>query len=282
MAGKLSQITSWMLTSLNYPIQVIIVHDIADLITGAELRELIRYNKLFNVIFIEGKYRSPGLARNAGIERATGDWYAFWDSDDNPFIENVMLALMETSFDDEIVIGKFNIRNYLKDSVRSDSIITTSFKSIAMNPGVWRMVFRSRIVHEVRFTNLRSGEDQVFLSQINFVEKNLKYDPKVFYEYGIEQDSQLTSSIQSLRDLPFASELILKNAIKDTGDMLFFDLILMIRQQITLLRRGSFSLKLQAIYFIIIFIKNFKFSMLAPTIKALFFVITNLRKSRIK
>lgn len=282
MAGKLSQLTSWMLKTLDFSIQVIIIHDVTDLITGVELREIISKNKFPNVIFIEGRYGSPGLARNAGIDIATGEWYVFWDSDDNPMVENVMSALMETSSYDEIVVGEFSVRNHRDGSLRENRNEFLSLNSIAMNPGVWRMIFRSSIIHGTRFTNLRSGEDQVFLSQIDFVEKNLKFNSAIFYEYSIEQDSQLTNSIQSLRDLPYASKLIHKKAIQNKGDVLFFDLILIIRQQITILKRGSIRLKLQALCFFLLYAKNFKIFMLVPTFKAIYFVITNLRKSRIR
>jgi hypothetical protein len=104
---------------------------------------------------------------------------------------------------------------------------------------------------------------------------------QVFYEYSIGQDSQLTNSLQSLKDLPHASELILKQAIRNKGNSRIFDLILIIREQFTLMRRGNTSLKLRVVYFFILFIKNFKFSMLLPTIQALFFVIANLKKSRL-
>lgn len=282
MAGKLNQLTSWMLKTLNFSIQVIIVHDVSDLKTGVELKEIIKSNNLSNVIFIEGRYGSPGVARNAGIDVAIGDWYVFWDSDDTPMVENVIAAIMKTSSDDEIVIGKFSVRNHRDSSLRENYNEFLSVNSIAMNPGIWRMIFRSKIIHTTRFTNLRSGEDQVFLSQINLVEKKLKFHSEIFYEYGTEQDSQLTNSIQNLRDLPNASRIIHKKAIQSKGNVLLFDLILIIRQQITLLKRGSTRLRFRTLCFFLLYTKYFRAFMLVPTLKAIFFVITNLRKSQIR
>jgi hypothetical protein len=165
--------------------------------------------------------------------------------------------------------------------MRENYTKVASFKSVAMNPGVWRMIFRSEIINDFRFTNLLSGEDQVFLSQINFAERNCKYNQKVFYEYSTRQVSQLTNSFQSLKDLPHASGLILKNVIRGSRKSQIFDLIMIIRQQITLIRRGNTRLRLQVMYFSIKLVKDLKFSMLLPIINALFFVMANLRKSRL-
>ena len=282
MAGRLHHLSSWISESSKKPIQIIIIHDITDQNTGIELRELLSKYELSNIVLIEGKYGSPGYARNAGLEIATGEWCVFWDSDDKPMVNTILLALTDTNLEDEIIIGKFNVKNCFTGYVRQDYTSVSSYKSIAMNPGIWRMIFRLKIIHSSRFTNLRSGEDQVFLSQLNFVEKKHKYVNKVFYEYSVGQDSQLTNSPQSLQDLPCASEIILKNALQNNGNSLVFDLILIIRQQITLLRRGNIGLKLQIIYFFIKFIKTCKLSMLLPTIQSLFFVMLNLNRTRLK
>ena len=281
MAGKLNILSSWITKSINSSIQIIIVHDVADLATGQELKKLVSENKFLNIVLIEDEYGSPGYARNAGLEVATGEWYVFWDSDDKPLISNVLLALKESCITDEIIIGKYNIRNCLDGSMRENYTKVASFKSVAMNPGVWRMIFRSEIINDFRFTNLLSGEDQVFLSQINFAERNCKYNQKVFYEYSTGQVSQLTNSFQSLNDLPHASRLILKNVIRGSRKSQIFDLIMIIRQQITLIRRGNIRLRLQVMYFTIKLVKDLKFSMLLPIINALFFVMANLRKSRL-
>jgi glycosyltransferase involved in cell wall biosynthesis len=108
MAGKMNLLASWTIHTLDLNIEVIIIHDIGDLATGTELKKLIHENSLSNVILIEGRYGSPGFARNAGLEVATGEWFVFWDSDDRPLVNNVMLALSNASASDEIIIGNFN------------------------------------------------------------------------------------------------------------------------------------------------------------------------------
>ena len=281
MAGKMNLLASWTIHTLDLNIEVIIIHDVGDLVTGTELKKLIHENSLLNVILIEGRYGSPGFARNAGLEVATGEWFVFWDSDDRPLVDNVMLALSNASASDEIIIGNFNTRNYVNESIRYHYPKNTSYKSVAMNPGVWRMIFRSEIINELKFTNLRSGEDQVFLSQLNFVDKNCKYVQQIFYEYSIGQVSQLTNSLESLSNLPSASELVLREALHHRGSSRMFDLILIIRQQITLIRRGNFTLKLRVINFVLKFVKNSKLPMLLSSIQALLFVVLNLRRSRI-
>lgn len=281
MAGRLSQLFFWVNQSKKHPIQIILVHDIADISTGEELHNFIIQNEFPDLILIQGKYGSPGFARNAGLEIATGEWIAFWDSDDMPILSSVLEALSETGSSDEIVIGRFSTRNTLDGSVRDDYFHDDSIFSVAMNPGIWRMIFKSNIITNVSFTDLKSGEDQVFLSQINFAEKNHIFIPKIFYEYSVAQTSQLTNSQQALMDLPCASRLILDNASKIRGDSLVFSLILIIRQQLSILKNGNLNLKFKVIFFMTSFIRILKFSMIKSTLEAIYFVVINIKKYRI-
>ena len=85
MAGKLQHFEEWLSICRGLPIEIIVCHDVQDDQTGPELTKIFESLNLENkLIFLEGTYDSAGLARNAGIPLASGEWIVFWDSDDLP------------------------------------------------------------------------------------------------------------------------------------------------------------------------------------------------------
>jgi glycosyltransferase involved in cell wall biosynthesis len=281
MAGRLHHLSSWITESSNKPIQIIIIHDIADQVTGIELKELLSKCKLSNIVLIEGKYGNPGYARNAGLKVATGEWCVFWDSDDRPMVNSILLVLMETNLDDEIIIGKFNVRNCLDGSVRQYYTQILSYKSVAMNPGIWRMIFRRQTISDTKFPSLRMGEDQVFLARLNFGTRKLRFVESIFYQYNLGGSSQLTKSRIAIKDLPLASAIILEHAKKAQRKQSIFDMQLFFRQQITVMKNGNFLLKLSIFKFIGKYFKKFIFTFLTESLIALIRVLRTIKSAGI-
>jgi glycosyltransferase involved in cell wall biosynthesis len=283
MAGRLDNLDSWIQQIDNYPIQLIIVHDIADKDTDYELKKIInRYNST-NLVLLEGQYGSPGYARNAGFEAATGEWIAFWDSDDKPRFRTILNEISEAHLIDDVLVGGFNTVSALNGDINRSNSKNASIESVRMNPGIWRIVFRKKIVNDLKFTNLRMGEDQLFLSQMNFVELNTKYVAEIFYEYTIEQKNQLTNSKFALADLQKASIMILKH-LKNTNskNIIFFDAFLIIRQQLTLIKKGNTFLRILVIKFIITYLRKLNLNILIATIRALAEILISTREHKLR
>jgi glycosyltransferase involved in cell wall biosynthesis len=281
MAGQLEFLESWIQYVREYSLEIILVHDQTFLNVGPELQELSQSANSSKVILLQGIYGDPGSARNAGLEIATGDWVGFWDSDDTPDIENIFAAIKVSQENDEILVGNFTVFDIKTMEYRTPIKNGSGINSVAMNPGIWRMAFRRNTINDTKFPSLRMGEDQVFLSRLNFGIRKLRFVESIFYQYNLGGSSQLTKSRIALRDLPLASTIILEHAKKAQRKQSIFDMQLFFRQQITIMKNGDYLLKLSIFKFIGKFLKKFSFTFLLESMIALISVIRTIRSTRI-
>ena len=257
------------------------VHDQTFLDVGTELKELVQSVNTSKVILIQGVFGNPGSARNAGLEIATGDWVGFWDSDDTPNIENIFSAINISQEYDEILVGNFSVFDIKTMDYRTPIKNVNGINSVAMNPGIWRMIFRRQTISDTKFPSLRMGEDQVFLARLNFGMRKLRFVESIFYQYNLGGPSQLTKSRIALKDLPLASAIILEHAKKAQRKQSIFDMQLFFRQQITVMKNGDFLLKLSIFKFIGKYLKKFSFTFLTESLIALIRVLRTIRSAGI-
>jgi len=281
--GNLDLLYTWVPQVANYPLKLILIHDIADIETGPALVKFIDYFKDYNLTLVEGVFGSPGHARNVGLGLVASNWIAFWDYDDKPDLESIFSSIIEAEIEYDVLIGEFTVRNIIKNTVTKLKVTNPSFKSIAMNPGVWRMVFKYNILQDLKFTNLKTGEDHVFLSDMKLAERKIKFIPKVFYEYSIGGENQLTNKKTALMDLPSATRLIYSHTKeKMNNKSIYFNMILMVRQQFTLLKKGNIILRFTVLRFLLKLLIKPSFVLLWLGLKAFLTVFLNLRKSALK
>ena len=281
MARNLQFVESWLKQVKKYSLEVILVHDQTFLDVGTELKELVQSVNTSKVILIQGVFGNPGSARNAGLEIATGDWVGFWDSDDTPNIENIFSAINISQEYDEILVGNFSVFDIKTMDYRTPIKNVNGINSVAMNPGIWRMIFRRQTISDTKFPSLRMGEDQVFLARLNFGMRNLRFVESIFYQYNLGGPSQLTKSRIALKDLPLASAIILEHAKKAQRKQSIFDMQLFFRQQITVMKNGDFLLKLSIFKFIGKYLKKFSFTFLTESLIALIRVLRTIRSAGI-
>lgn len=199
MAGRLDRMKNWISTMDFKSCEVILVHDVRDSETSGELEDLIEEINHDNLKLLSGKWGNPGGTRNSGIEESSGEWIAFWDSDDSPNPKAVLAALSSRT-KAEVHVGGFEIA----DSASGMVIATSHSESIAeiyINPGLWRMVFKRSILGTTRFPELLMGEDQVFLMKLKLSGKSIVFHQKIFYRYFIGNVGQLTSQSEAIKDL---------------------------------------------------------------------------------
>ena len=252
MAGKLENLRAWLEKSLEYSMSVYLVHDIQDIDTGIELAQLIKEINSTSIVLIEGKFGNPGAARNKGMEFINSKWVAFWDADDIPNLEVAFSALANINQDCQLLVFDFQTQNYLTGEI-IQKVLTAHenqnrVREIALDPGLWRFIFDSKLLECVTFPQLLMAEDQIFLSRLEIEKSNICHIPKVEYTYVVSRDGQLTSNNSAVQDLKYSiSELADEDKLK-------FELnkIILIRQVMTLAKRGTLRSR---VYLVKIFLK---------------------------
>ncbi len=213
MSGRLTNLDSWLDLIELLPIEIIIVHDIQDDKTSAELLNLVKKYKKLGITIHEGEFGSPGGSRNAGIVFAQGLWTAFWDSDDLPNVMEIMNSINLADREIEIIIGDFEIQQDSESKLKQHH---KKLSLVALNPGLWRMVFRSKITKETPFEEFLMGEDQLFVASLNLNSRKILFSRSIFYRYFKGSPHQLTSSRLALLENDLALQKLTQLVFAET------------------------------------------------------------------
>ena len=198
-----NRINSWTkaANSVSTQLKIIFIED-HGIVGDVSQEPTERYPNFENKHVIVGNFGSPGLARNAGLSLVATPWFCFWDSDDQPNIE-IIIELIKNKNDSncEILVGNFercSVDKELKYPTRNPG----SISSLAIDPGIWRMIFRSLQILPAQFENFRMAEDQLFLLDINFSERNICFSTNLIYSYMVDGFSQLSKNKSALMEIP--------------------------------------------------------------------------------
>jgi glycosyltransferase involved in cell wall biosynthesis len=196
MAGKLSNLESWLGSALQLEIEVILILDGCTDKTDDELR-LAGYYSYPNCIPIYTADIGPGMARNLGLQNAEGTWVCFWDSDDVGDVKNLLegIAILEAN-NTEVGIGNYRVSLQGFDSMEAQMKYLpakNSLDSVILNPGIWRMIFHRNLLVNCKFGQSRMGEDQVFLASTLTLSPKIWFFDFSLYTYFKGIPDQLTS-----------------------------------------------------------------------------------------
>ena len=205
MAGRLQLFEEWVGKLSAYPqIEVIIINDYSDEATSAELKVICqRYD---NLKFIEGNFGNPGSARNAGLEICQGKRVVFWDSDDEPNVENFLTLVKSLEMtNSDICFGRYEVFHE-KSGSRLKSPAWSSNRNrdlriVAQNPGIWRIIFAKELIEGMRFEPLRMAEDQIFICEAILKAREFVFADNQIYTYFTGSINHLTKNSAALQDL---------------------------------------------------------------------------------
>ena len=246
MRGQLQKLTSWVHESTKLGIEIVLVHDFQDQATENELKSIVEGNNTRLVKLLTVRFRSPGLARNFGIEHANGEWITFWDSDDQPD-PKLYLDLVEKleKKKKEIGIGNFIIVD-ANDSLETRIEHRGTLISTINHPGLWRYIFKKTRIEGQFFEKMRMGEDQLFLGKLKMSDSEVFFSDQYVYQYFTGQPNQLTSN-PSARNEIIDSIKRLSFFVSNQPTTTIFTTSLQIRMIITLIKIGHPMQKAYAI-----------------------------------
>jgi glycosyltransferase involved in cell wall biosynthesis len=219
MADRLTHIEIWLQRISHYNSEVIFIVDSSSDETFSNLNTIVDSNNYEKVKIIKGNFGGPGEARNFGIAQASGDWVAFWDSDDNPNVDAFVNMVLNAQQDGkQIAVGGWKkiipdleiSRVWFKKA--RDLNLPYFFKTVR-NPGIWRWAFQRPIIDGVFFPNLLMGEDQVFLANLNIDWLKVYRGKENVYDYIQGSPSQLTASRLAINDRLKMSQYLFKTPI---------------------------------------------------------------------
>jgi glycosyltransferase involved in cell wall biosynthesis len=153
------------------------------------------------ISYFEGEFGAPGIARNFAMPLIDSEWFWFVDADDLPNTQLVLSLLHEVQPEHEVIVGSYVVTSQSSKIAPLIPSRNSDLRNVARNPGIWRMIFRSSVFHEFRFRNFRMAEDQIFLLDIDFFDRNVKYSELIFYTYFKHEYGQLTSQKSAISDL---------------------------------------------------------------------------------
>jgi glycosyltransferase involved in cell wall biosynthesis len=251
MSGRLDKIRNWLADVDAEFFQIIFVHDVQDSTTSSELQELIRANLNHSIDLIEGRFGSPGAARNAGLEIVNGEWIAFWDSDDVPVVEAFKYMVNNSNLlGFEIAVGSFEIVNDSSNLTLGSQIFednrNLNLEMISSKPGIWRFAFRFKNFINMEFKHYLMAEDQVFLAELEIPARSIYFDKNIVYSYYTGGNFHLTKNKSALADLVDAAESTYQIALSQAGESKIFSLDLFIRQNLTSIVRANFLTKVNS------------------------------------
>lgn len=222
--------------------QLILVHDSSDEESFSPIVELCE--GLDNVIFIERKLNSPGLARNLGLEVADRGWVAFWDFDDLPN-PTIFLELLQKTISEGNLIGVGSFNTYvneggtnrkLEQKFRSES--PRNYSDLMVNPGLWRWVFARSLVGETRFQSVRRGEDQLFLAEIDAFENQITFFEDTVYSYFVGDEKSLSARPDLDIELLDVADKFLQLTKERNGKTALFSRVAFMSSSLTFVKRS--------------------------------------------
>lgn len=197
--------------------------------TDGSLNILNQYKmKYRNIYIINQENQGQSIARNKGIERATGDYIYFLDADDY-IATNTFQILIETfeeynvdliKFSAEIVIdgidiqvnkNRYNFDQYFNENkiYRKDEFLDLNIKSFSASPVLYIVKREILQSNKIRYKAGIIHEDDLFTSEVLLNTNKAVYISENFYKRRLRKNSVMTEEDIFHRKKSFNSKCII-------------------------------------------------------------------------
>jgi glycosyltransferase involved in cell wall biosynthesis len=213
LSGKLKNLQVTLIQATRLPIEIVIVLDLDDNQIKQEAEDLILSLNSAKIRLFQGVYGSPGNTRNTGMEHVDTKWICFWDADDIVDVENfIWMVYQGDTQKADIVIGSFVEMDFESGEILKShhlgGTLSSDLVSILANPGLWRFAFRFDAIKGCIFKDWKLAEDQDFLIQSKFWEKDVIVFNKNVYGYNQNVGGQLTATFRKSSEIQKSIESI--------------------------------------------------------------------------
>lgn len=210
------------------------------------------YSGLKNFEIYRKKLGGPGQARNFGLKLVQSPWVCFWDSDDSPRISQFFQSILECAdLNYEVLIGDYAKVIGSDRSDNSASRYKADLKKVAIEPGIWRMAFQTKIIRDLVFESVRMGEDQIFLLDLNLANREIFFSDEVLYTYTVGSPNQLTSDVEAKKELSKAIDLIHMRIRLRKIQVNEFSALILMKLSLSFFKTCSLGDKIVAVYSLI-------------------------------
>lgn len=140
--------------------------------------------------------------RNYGLERATGEYVTFVDTDDwveSTWAEKLYNAAKQSNADMavcgferiDLKTNKVVATNMINFGNTVKEIITNDDYLLFINPAPWNKVYKREKIKNLRFLPFRGFNDTMFLASCYTKMDKIAFVPEVLYHYYLRYDSQI-------------------------------------------------------------------------------------------
>ena len=261
VSNRIEILSVWLSdVAVDLPFEFLFILDSPSSAEALIFKEFIDSFEHLKYKILEINVKSPGLARNLGIENSESNWLCFWDSDHFPNPNAIYQEIQELKSDVNVIIGNFETLNLENPGGERGSSNDCSTEDIfIMRPGIWRFIFWRNVIEKVRFTKFKMAEDQLFLCSIDLADQTIKFSHRTFYTYVKHRNLQLTKSPEALLDLLFVQKSMIELAANQDIKNRKFTVLALIKISLTGIKLLNFGSKLKLTYNLFRFVLNPRF-----------------------
>ena len=189
-------------------LEVIVVDDGSTDETRSVVESYMNAHNDMDITYLYQENAGPGAARNQGLNRAKGEYIAFFDSDDAvPIGAYNAMYYSAKQWDADVIVGLYLRREgkgrwYIHDYIKgvcehNEGQNCAGNYSIAIhNPSLWNRLYKKEFLnrHGIRFLPEYHGEDVAFnVETVRFAERVYTLD-EIVYHYTKETEKKNTLS----------------------------------------------------------------------------------------